>query len=138
MNGPLEIQGEFIDAIVGEAGGQTESFSGFYLYAGWFLTGESRPYDPAAGDFKRLIPRRNFDFGRRGAWGAIELACRYSYTDLTDGNVQGGRLSLLMTDLNWYLQPHLRWMFNLGIGDVSGTAQDGQMLIFQTRIGVDF
>ena len=47
-----------------------------------FLTGESRPCDPTVGDFKRLIPRRNFNFGKGGAWGAVELAGRFSHTDL--------------------------------------------------------
>jgi phosphate-selective porin len=36
------------------------------------LTGESRPYDQENGEFKRLIPRRNFNFGKGGAWGAFE------------------------------------------------------------------
>jgi phosphate-selective porin len=40
------------------------NFGGFYAQASWFLTGESRPYDSTAGDFKRLIPRRNFNFGK--------------------------------------------------------------------------
>ena len=114
------------------------NFGGFYAQASWFLTGESRPYDPTAGDFKRLIPRSNFNFGRAGAWGAVELTCRFSHTDLDDGDVQGGQLNLLMAGMNWYLQPHVRWMFNYGFGHVTGGPSQGNMNIFQTRIGVDF
>jgi phosphate-selective porin OprO/OprP len=114
------------------------NFYGFYTEASWYLTGESRPYDRQTGAFKRLIPRRDFNWGKDGAWGALEAACRYSYTDLTDGDVSGGRLSLLMGELNWYLQPHIRLMFNGGGGHVNGGASNGGMFIFQTRVGIDF
>ena len=66
------------------------------------------------------------------------MTCRLSHTDLTDGNIEGGQLTMLMAGVNWYLQPHLRWMFNYGSGHVSGGPNDGNMLIFQTRVGVDF
>jgi hypothetical protein len=50
----------------------------------------------------------------------------------------GGRLNLLMAGVNWYLSPHVRWMFNYGMGRVSGGLWDGDMFSFQTRLGVDF
>jgi phosphate-selective porin OprO/OprP len=68
----------------------------------------------------------------------LEVGVRYSHTELTDMNVHGGRLNELMAGLNWYLNPHLRWMFNYGMGHVTGGAFDGNLFIFQTRIGVDF
>ena len=138
VNGPFSLQGELIHSFVQVNNGSTLNFGGFYGSASWYLTGESRPYDPATGSFNRLIPRRNFNFGKAGAWGAVELAGRFSHTDLTDGSVQGGRLNILMAGVNWYLNPHLRWMFDCGMGRVSGGPLDGHMLIFQTRIGVDF
>jgi phosphate-selective porin OprO/OprP len=112
-------------------------FFGFYANISWFITGESRPYDRADGYFKRLIPLRNFDFGKGGAWGAVALGARVSYTDLDDGNIQGGRLGLLIGELDWYLNSHVRWMFNAGGGHVWG-AQDGNLALFQTRVGIDF
>jgi len=33
---------------------------------------------------------------------------------------------------------HVRWMFNAGGGHVSGGVHDGNILLFQTRVGVDF
>jgi phosphate-selective porin OprO/OprP len=135
VNGPLSIQGEFIRSDVGENGVGDLAFYGFYAYASWFLTGESRPYNPTSGCFKRLIPRHSVG---QGGLGAFELTCRLSHTDLTDGNVEGGRLTMLMAGVNWYLQPHIWWMFNYGNGHVSGGPNDGNMFIFQTRIGVDF
>lgn len=137
VNGPLTLQGEFLDSMVQENSGAGLNFPGFYACASWYVTGESRPYDRASGYFNRLVPRRNFDFGRNGAWGAVEIAARCSYTDLTDRQVYGGRIGLLMGEVNWYLHSHVRWMFNAGGGQVSGGPFDGRLLLFQTRIGVD-
>jgi phosphate-selective porin OprO and OprP len=138
VNGPFCAQGEFLDSMVRENSGQGLNFYGFYGCASWYLTGESRPYDRVNGQFKRLVPRQNFNFGKGGAWGALEVAARFSYTDLTDGNVNGGKISLLMGELNWYLHSHVRWMFNAGGGHVTGGAYNGDLFVFQTRIGVDF
>jgi phosphate-selective porin OprO/OprP len=137
VHGPWNAQGEFIYSLVNQESGSHLGFFGFYGQLGWFLTGESRPYDTKKAAFKRLVPIRDFDFGKSG-WGAFELVCRYSYTDLTDANVDGGRLNLMMAGVNWYLQPHIRWMFNYGMGRVTGGAEDGRLFIFQTRVGVDF
>jgi phosphate-selective porin OprO and OprP len=138
VNGPFSIQGEFLDSLVNQKDVGGLNFFGFYACASWYLTGESRPYDRGRGIFKRLIPRRNFNFGRGGAWGAFEVAARFSYTDLSDRDVHGGRINLLMGELNWYLHSHVRWMFNVGGGQVNGGATDGRLFIAQTRIGVDF
>ena len=70
--------------------------------------------------------------------GAFEVAVRYSFTNLTDGNVQGRRLRMLMTGVNWYLRPQLKWVFDYGFGRVYGGPLDGNMNNFQTRLGVDF
>ena len=138
VNGPFSAQGEFIRSTVAPSDGGALNFYGFYVLSSWYLTGESRPYNRDAGDFGRLVPLRNFSFGKDGGWGALEVAARYSYTDLTDGMVRGGRLSLLMTSLNWYLRPQLKWMFEIGAGSVHGGASDGNMVIVQTRVGIDF
>ncbi len=138
VDGSFSAQGEFVRASVRADGGGTQHFGGLYAMASWTLTGESRPYDRLSGTFTRLRPRRDFGFGGDAGWGALEAALRVSYTDLNDGNVQGGRLSMLMTALNWYLQPHLTWHFNVGMGKVQGAAANGNMLIVQTRVGIDF
>ncbi len=137
VNGPLIIQGEGIYSVVQEENGQNLNFGGFYAFVGWYLTGESRPYNPATGAFQRLIPRNNFRFSG-GGWGAWEVAARFSHTDLSDESVQGGTLNLLMAGLNWYPHSHIKWMFNYGMGHVSGGPNDGNLFIFQTRVGVDF
>jgi phosphate-selective porin OprO/OprP len=138
VHGPFSVQGELIDSYVRQNNGDGLNFWGLYANASWYLTGESRPYDRVNGDFKRLIPRRNFDFGKSGAWGALEVGTRFSYTDLDNGNIHGGRMGLAMGELNWYLHSHVRWMFNAGGGRVSGGIHDGDLVLFQTRIGIDF
>ena len=138
VDGPYLLQAEALDSVVEPDAGGTLNFYGFYALVGWYVTGESRPYDRQSGAFQRLIPQRDFNFGRGGGWGAVQLACRVSYTDLTDGDVSGGRLGLVMGELNWYLHSHVRWMLNAGAGHVTGGKSDGDMYIFQTRIGVDF
>lgn len=138
VDGPFSMQGEFIDSLVGEDSGNTLNFYGAYVYASWFLTGESRPYDHRKGCFQRLIPLNDFGFGKGGGWGAVQVGARASYTDLTDDDVHGGRMALAMAELNWYLHSHVRWMFNAGGGNISAGANDGNLLLFQTRVGVDF
>jgi phosphate-selective porin OprO/OprP len=138
VHGPFSVQGELIDSYVRQNNGDGLNFWGLYANTSWYLTGESRPYDRVNGEFQRLIPRRNFDFGKGGAWGAVELGARFSYTDLDNGDIHGGRMGLAMGEVNWYLHSHVRWMFNAGGGRVSGGVHDGDLVLFQTRIGVDF
>jgi len=63
--GPFSLQGEYIRVDVDTSTGTDPAFSGYYAYASWFLTGESRPY--AEGKFNRVKAD--------GAW---ELAVRFS------------------------------------------------------------
>jgi len=137
VSGPLSVQGEFLHSWVKDNNGQVANFEGFYASAGWFLTGETRPYNRAKGIFDRVVPKRNFDFGH-GGWGAWELAGRVSYVDLNSGEVNGGRLAMLMTGVNWYLHSHVKWRFDYGFGRVAGHDPEGNLNIFQTRVEVDF
>jgi phosphate-selective porin OprO/OprP len=137
VNGPLCLQGELLHSWVRENGGQNMNFGGFYGQASWFLTGESRPYNRVKGTFARVVPKRNFNFGK-GGWGAWEVTGRYSDVNLNDGDIRGGRLSMIMTGVTWYLHSHLKWCFNYGFGHVSGRSPDGNLNIFQTRVEVDF
>ena len=138
VNGPFSVQSEFLQSFVGRTNSSSLRFGGFYAEASWFLTGETPRYDPETGAFGRPVPLRNFSFRKGEGWGALEVAVRYSHTDLNDQDVHGGLLKMWMTGLNWYLQPHLKWMFNYGRGSVSGGASQGDMSIFQARVGVDF
>jgi phosphate-selective porin OprO and OprP len=141
VNGPLCLEGEYLHSFVRQTPGTnnlpTLNFDGLYASASWFLTGESRPYDRQNACFGRVIPRHNFNWGH-GGWGAWELAARYSFVNLNSDNIQGGRMSMLMTGLNWYLHPNLKMRFEYGFGHVTNAEERGYMNIFQTRFEVDF
>jgi phosphate-selective porin OprO/OprP len=137
VRGPLCVQGELLHSWVRENTGRDVSFGGCYASASWFLTGESRPYDRTQGTFGRVIPKRNFKWGH-GGWGAWEIAGRCSYVNLNSGDIEGGRLSMLMAGLNWYPHSHVKWRFDYGFGHVSGRTPEGNVNIFQTRAEVDF
>jgi len=139
VDGPLTVQGEILASRVDAGPSGTLDFGGGYALASWYLTGESRPYNRDTGLPGRLIPLRNFGFGPDAGWGAFEVAGRLSYTNLSDGAVQGGRLTMLMTSLNWTLRPELKCMFELGTGRVSDAATgNGRIVIAQLRMGVYF
>jgi len=137
VKGPFSIQGEYLHSWVNEKGGRAPGFEGTYASASWFLTGESRPYDRQNGCFSRVIPRKNFDWGK-GGWGAWEVAARYSFVNLDSADVHGGRLSMLMTGVNWYLHSHVKCRFEYGCGRVAGRQPEGNLNVFQTRMEVDF
>jgi len=137
VDGPFSAQAEFMRADVNRQDAGSVRFHGWYAMASWYLTGESRPYDHNNGAFGRLRPTRDFGLGSDKGWGAVELVARYSYTDLSDADVRGGRLGMLMCGLNWYLTPHVTWEFDVGRGRVRDTAESGDLLVFQTRIGVN-
>ena len=61
-----------------------------------------------------------------------------SYADLSDGDVQGGRLLMFMSSLNWILRPQLKCMFEIGAGRVRATAADGNLFLAQCGWGCIF
>ena len=135
VDGPFSLQAEILHSWVNRTAGDTLDFGGYYVSASWILTGESRPYDPYKGKLTFVSPRKDFNWKKK-EWGAFEAAGRYSFTNLTNGSIQGGRLNMLMGGLNWYLTPHIRWYVNLGWGRVTGTALTGNLRVFQLRLAV--
>lgn len=61
-----------------------------------------------------------------------------SYADLSNGAVRGGRLLMFMSSLNWILRPQVKLVFELAAGRVRGTAADGNLLLAQMRMGVNY
>ncbi|MGH8525503.1 MAG: OprO/OprP family phosphate-selective porin, partial [Gammaproteobacteria bacterium] len=137
--GPFSIQGEYrgmdyqrdpsLILFFGAPGDTSIHFSGYYVYATWYLTGESRAasyltypkeYDRPAtfGQIKILDPVS------AGGWGAWEVAARNRQNNLNDGgfivrqpigfasNIQGGRQTDFTLGLNWYPDIGIRFMAN--------------------------
>ena len=139
VDGPFSAQGEFIGSRVDANSGARLGFFGLYSQLSWYLTGESRPYNRSSGIPGRLVPRSNFGFGPDAGWGAFEAGARLSYTNLSDGPVHGGHLTMLMGSLNWYLRPQLKCMLELGTGRVGDNAKgNGNILLAQLRLGLYF
>jgi len=116
-------QAEWIQASVDASGGSTFKFAGYYVEAGYFLTGETRVYQTIDGTVGRQRPDRLFRKGnpfKRGTdGGALEVTLRYSTLDLNDGRATGGKLDDVSAGLNWYLTPATRVMLNYIYSDVA-------------------
>lgn len=101
--GPWWIQAEYLGVDLSRDTDDL-NFDGWYAQTGWFVTGESRPYDVAGGKFKSVSPQHGF--------GALELALRFSTVDLNDGPLTGGDADSLSAAINWYINKRLRFSFN--------------------------
>jgi phosphate-selective porin OprO/OprP len=115
--GPLSVQSEAMVAEVDRATARTSTLHGEYIQVGWFLTGEHRPYDRAAGAIDRVRPSEDFflvntDCGLERGKGAWEVAVRYSHIDLDNGSISGGILDDITFGVNWYCNPFCKVVFN--------------------------
>lgn len=124
-SGSLSFQGEYMVSSVDTDLGDFD-FDGWYVYGSWFPGGETRPYKEGA-------------FGRVEADNAWELALRYSSLDLDDGAVQGGTEDDITLGVNYYVNPHLRFMVNYVMADIEGGINgDEEADILQARVAFDF
>ena len=114
VEGPFSLQSEFMCNFVARTKRDAVQFPGLYVSAGYFLTGEHRPYLRKAGAIDRIKVLRNF--GKHDecgtGWGAWELAARYSSVNLDDSNIKGGRLQDMTLGTNWYLNSFSKIQFN--------------------------
>ncbi len=103
IHGPWSLQGEYLHADVKLDGSRPDyAASGYYAFASWVLTGESRPY--SNGKVGNIKPG--------GPYGAVELAVRYSELDLDDAPVLGGRERNWTLGANWYINRYLKLQAN--------------------------
>jgi phosphate-selective porin OprO and OprP len=132
--GPLSFQSEYIRAEVDRDLGGDLDFDGYYAYASWFLTGESRNYKPDKGVFDLIVPKRPFSL-KSGGLGAWEIGVRFSEIDLNDGAINGGEEQDLTVGLNWYPNAFLRLMANyVDVLELDGGLHNGEAIdLFQLR-----
>jgi len=119
--GRFNYQTELTYALVNQIGGPPLVFYGGYAQAGWFLTGESQPYNRKAGVFDSVEPLHSFF---DGGWGAWELAARGTFLNLNDKNVTGGRMNSAEFVVNWYLTNQLSLKFDYVHGIVNNATTD--------------
>jgi phosphate-selective porin OprO/OprP len=123
--GPAHMEAEYMQAqISGHGYSGDDTLRGYYVQGGWFLTGESRPYDDKKGTWGRLTPKSNFLFG--DGWGAWEIAARYDALDMNTKNINGGSLSVGTLGVNWYMTPRVRFMTDWVHVFNTGTASAGK------------
>ena len=85
----------------------------------------------------QIKPQHKFSW-KKQTWGAFELALRVSHLDLSNKEIRGGEMSVVMGGLNWYLNDYVRLMFNAGYADVTETEDTGDLIILQTRLQMQF
>jgi phosphate-selective porin OprO and OprP len=122
--GPFSVQGEYMGAhynrdpalikFLKAPGGSVLDFSGYYVYATWYLTGESRAASYRTdyrrpGTFDQIEINHPLSAGGTGAW---EVGARFSELNLNDAGIQGGREQDLTVGLNWYPDVGIRFMAN--------------------------
>lgn len=108
--GPVLLQGEYTWVDVNRLDGLSKaSFSGYYAFASWMITGEKRPYNSEEGEPAGRIYARNKSLG------AFELAARISNLNLNDpdnSGIMGGEGNNVTLALNYYAYPNLKFMLN--------------------------
>jgi phosphate-selective porin OprO/OprP len=129
--GSFHVASEFASLSANDGGsqGRDATFSGGYIEAGWFITGESKPLKLSKGTWDRPKVKNPMNKGGMGAW---QLAAKFDYIDLTDNGVFGGEQETFILGANWYLNRHSRFMVNYSHSsikeafDVEANGADGE------------
>ncbi len=108
INGPFYFQSEFMGtSIYRWYANPTVNLQGGYVLAAWMLTGETRYYYVDEGEVGPIEKPIN-------SWGALEVAARYSITNLNDmdTDIHGGQSNQLMLGLNYYPNSNIKLQIN--------------------------
>jgi phosphate-selective porin OprO/OprP len=136
VTGPLWLFGDFFNEEVSLKQASNVSFQGWQVAAGYFLTGESKPYKASNSTYDRIKPKHNFD--GKGGLGAWEIAARYDELDLNDGDIQGGKDKIFTLGLSWYLNPNTRVMLDWVHADNDFNDKSYWINIIEMRFQIDF
>ncbi len=118
INGPFYFQSEYMGTMIKRWYGKPEvNLKGYYITGTWMITGETRDYYVDEGEVGPIESPKN-------CWGALELAARYSMTDLNDfdAGVKGGKSNQLMFGINYYPNTNIKLQFNYSIVDLDDYA----------------
>ncbi|HKQ97876.1 MAG TPA: porin [Candidatus Polarisedimenticolia bacterium] len=129
--GPLLVGMEYFFNQVDAPDSRNPLFHGGEIVVSDILTGETRPYNARGAYFERVAPATSVFDGGRGAW---ELVVRYSYADLSDGPIQGGKFWRLTPMMNWHMSENVRLEFVYGYGMLDRFDLEGATQFFQTRL----
>lgn len=131
QRGPLFLGGEYFFNRNSAPQSGDPFFHGGEVVVTWLSGGERRPYNPKTGVFGGIVPANSVFNGGRGTW---EFVARFSYTDLDDGPIQGGKFWRFTPMVNWHMSPNVRLEFAYGYGVLDRFGVEGGTQFFQTRI----
>ena len=106
-------------------------FHGGEAVVSWITTGEIRSYNLAGNYFREVSPDSTVIQGGPGAWAPL---IKFSYSNLTNGSVQGGIFWRVTPMINWYLTDNLRLEFAYGYGVLTRFGTRGATQFFQSRL----
>lgn len=136
-DGPLAILSEArLSEVVRGQGLSDPVFWGGTAQVTYFLTGEQRDYQLIGSTFGRMAPSNPVT---EGGWGAWEAGVRLDAIDLTDADIDGGKVYSASFGLSWWPVGWARVMSQYVINEVEGspaTAQDPRY--FLTRLQLAF
>ena len=119
------LQGEY-SSVALSALKNNYNFEGVYLQGSYFLLGTGRKYNFDDSTLGKIKPYQG---------GALELAFRYSYINLSDKDEQNGEQTDYGFGLNWYLNNEIRFFLNYTVARPTGNGEyDGQLQIIQSRV----
>jgi phosphate-selective porin OprO/OprP len=149
--GSFHLQSEFTNVFVPNASASGHdgnlTFEDFYIYAGYFLTGESRAYDKRMcrlGSVQQPIEPffwvRGEDGHHHWGWGAWEVLFRYDVINLNSNFVRAGSMETYTAAINWYLNPQLKIQLNYVAADreIDAPKQSGLLNFFGVRMQLNF
>ena len=105
-------------------------FHGGEVFVAHILTGETRPYNAKGAFFDRISPSRPVFDGGPGAW---ELVGRFSYSDMDDKSIHGGKFWRITPMVNWHMGDNVRLEFVYGYGSLDRFGVVGKTQFFQSR-----
>lgn len=102
--GPLLVEAEYLQTDVSREHAPHLRFYGWHAQAAYMLTGETRTYKSNTGSFSGVKPRC--------AYGAWEVAARYSMVNLNDEDIHGGKEHNVSVSLGWYVNENVKILGN--------------------------
>jgi phosphate-selective porin OprO and OprP len=131
QRGSLFFGGEYFLNSNDAAASGDPAFHGGEIMVTWLTGGERRPYNARTGVFGGIVPENSVFEGGRGTW---EFVARFSYTDLDDDSIRGGRFWRFTPMVNWHMSRNVRLEIVYGYGVLDRFGTEGGTHFFQTRI----
>jgi phosphate-selective porin OprO/OprP len=104
------------------------------VVATWNTTGEVRTYNTVGNYFRGITPLKTVI---QGGSGGFETVLKVSYSNLTNGAIQGGTLWRVTPMLNWYMSDNLRLEFAYGYGVLKRFGLLGRTQFYQARMQLE-